>query len=65
MNRQCVFDFFAVIGQGRRSVERLCRFNAERWTKSGELIACSGALKACEYVAWLRFYTPLCERGAQ
>lgn len=62
--KQCVFDFVVVLGQGRRSVESLCRFNPERFSELGNFVKGSGALHACEYTAWLRFYTPLCERGA-
>lgn len=62
--KQYVFDFFAVAGAGRRAVEHLCRFNPERFSELGNFVKGSGALHRCEYEAWLRFYTPLCERGA-
>lgn len=62
--KQSVFSFFTVASYGgRRTVEHLCRFNAERFSVLGKFIANSGKLCGIEYEAWLRFYTPLCERG--
>lgn len=60
---QCVFNFFAVIGQGRRNVERLCRFNPDRFGSAGAFI--EGKLHRVDYESWLRWYTPLCDKGSQ
>lgn len=38
----------------RSAVETLCRFKPS---------ADGGSWAACSYEAWLRWYTPLCERG--
>jgi len=61
---QYVFSFFVVASYGvRRSVESLCRFNPDRVSVGGKHI--EGKLRRIEYEDWLRWYSPLCERGAQ
>ncbi len=64
MAKQSVFDFFVVKEAGRRPVESLLRFNGERHTADGALVKGSGGLHEVEYSNWLRFYSPLSEKGA-
>ncbi len=64
MAKQTVFDFFVVKESARRPVESLLRFNGERHTADGGLVKGSGGLHEVEYSNWLRFYSPLSEKGA-
>ncbi len=63
--RQVVFDFLPIIGEGRRTVESIMRFNAERHGRHGKFVAGSGSLHPLGYQEWQRFYSPLSAKGAQ
>lgn len=70
---QYVFEFFVILASGRRNVERLCRFTPECVGKVFEVEGertqyqrvRGGVLRTVAYEAWLRWYSPLCEKGSQ
>ena len=64
MQSQTVMDFFVVKEQGRRAVESLMRFNGARHSKNREYVKGSESLHPVDYNQWLRFYSPLSEKGA-
>ena len=60
MNKQCIFGWFE--GMVQESVVRtLNRWHRNRWF--GNWNYRDGGLQEVGYQAWLRWYSPLCERG--
>ena len=57
--KQCIFGWFEVMVQQSR-VLTLKRWTASKWTTAGFT---DGRLVEVGYQSWLRWYTPLCERG--
>lgn len=58
--KQCIFGWFDVMIGQQTVVRRLLRFNpGVRFAKSYR----DGKLNVVSYQSWLRWYTPLCERG--
>jgi hypothetical protein len=60
--KQCIFGWFdSMLGQ-ESVVRRLMRFEPDRVDgRNGRHI--EGKLYAVNYGQWLRWYSPLCERG--
>lgn len=66
MQSQVVMDFFTVQGEGRRAVERLNPYRPEHLRADGLTLdeRAKGQAYPVSYNEWLRFYSPLSERGS-